>query len=75
MSGIAKTPLRRARERCGLTIQQLASSVGIDPGNLSRIERGIQVPGRDLAQRLSRHFDGALTEMEIIYPERYADAA
>lgn len=59
----------------GQTLEDVARAVGIDSGNLSRIERGRQTPGRDLAARLSEHFGGRVTEMEIIYPERYADAA
>ncbi|WMD23328.1 helix-turn-helix transcriptional regulator [Achromobacter seleniivolatilans] len=65
------TPLRLAREKRGLTIQQVANSVGIDPGNLSRIERGLQVPSKDLAEKLSLVFDGDVSETQIIYPERF----
>ncbi len=68
------TPLRMARESRGLTIQQVATSVGIDPGNLSRIERGKQVPSKDLAERLSQVFGGQVSETQIIYPERFVSA-
>ena len=64
------TPLRRAREQRGLTIVQVSAATGIDPGNLSRIERGTQVPSKDVAIKLAGHFEG-LTEMEIIFPERF----
>jgi transcriptional regulator with XRE-family HTH domain len=67
-----KTPLRLARERSGLTIVQVSAAAGIDPGNLSRIERGVQVPSRDLAERLAQQFVGHLNELQIIYPERYS---
>ncbi|WP_258129214.1 helix-turn-helix domain-containing protein [Achromobacter anxifer] len=66
------TPLRRAREQRKLTIQQLATAADMDPGNLSRIERGIQVPSKGLAEKLSQALDGAVSEIEIIYPERFA---
>lgn len=68
------TPLRTAREKRGLTIQQVATSVGIDPGNLSRIERGKQVPSKDLAEKLSQVFGGQVSETQIIYPERFVRA-
>lgn len=68
------TPLRTAREKRGLTIQQVATSVGIDPGNLSRIERGKQVPSKDLAEKLSQVFSGQVSETQIIYPERFMRA-
>jgi transcriptional regulator with XRE-family HTH domain len=69
------TPLRQAREQRNLTIQQVAAAVGIDAGNLSRIERGLQVPSKDLTERLARYFDNEVTETQIIYPERFADGA
>lgn len=64
------TPLRQARKRRGLTIQHVSNAVGIDTGNLSRIERGIQVPSKQLAEKLARFF-GDLNELQIIYPERF----
>ncbi|ADP15376.1 helix-turn-helix domain-containing protein [Achromobacter xylosoxidans] len=65
------TPLRRAREQRQLTIQQLATAAEMDPGNLSRIERGIQVPSKGLAEKLARVLEGTVSEIEIIYPERF----
>ena len=66
------TPLRQARERRNLTIQQVAAAVGIDTGNLSRIERGLQVPSKELTEKLAKYFGGEITELQIIYPERFA---
>ena len=66
------TPLRQARERRNLTIQQVAAAVGIDSGNLSRIERGLQVPSKELTEKLAKYFGGEITELQIIYPERFA---
>ncbi len=66
------TPLRQAREQRNLTIQQVAAAVGIDSGNLSRIERGIQVPSKDMTEKLAQYFNGEVTETQIIYPERFA---
>lgn len=69
------SPLRQARERRELTIQQVSAAVGIDAGNLSRIERGKQVPSKDLTEKLAKYFDGEVSETQIIYPERFADGA
>ncbi len=66
-----KSPLRLARERRGLTLKDVADNVAVDQGNLSRIERGEQTPSKDLVESLSNFFDGEVTEMQIIYPERY----
>ena len=64
-----KTPLRRAREARGLTIDEAAAKLGIDQGNLSRIERGLQTPSKEALAEIAREFD--LSELEILYPERY----
>lgn len=69
-----KTPLRIAREGRGLTILKVAGELGLDPGNLSRIERGAQVPSLDVAEQLAKFFDGKVTEMQILYPKRYLQA-
>ena len=66
-----KTPLRVVREKRGLTMQQVAESVAINPSNLSRIERGEQTPSKGVAERLSAFFGHEVSEIQIIYPERY----
>lgn len=66
-----KSPLRLARERCGLTLKQVADAVSMDPGNLSRVERGEQMPSKELVAALVEHFGNLVTELQIIYPERF----
>lgn len=66
------SPLKQARLSRGLTLDQVSAAVGIDTGNLSRIERG-QVPSKKRAEALAKFFVGAVTETQIIYPERDAD--
>lgn len=68
---IMQTPLRKMREENGLTISEVALAVQIDVGNLSRIERGIQVTSIETAERISRFFEGKISEMQILYPQRY----
>lgn len=68
------SPLKAARLKRELTLQHVADAVGIDTGNLSRIERGTQVPSKDLAEKLSKFFDGEINEIQIIYPERFSTA-
>lgn len=67
------SPLKQARLKLKLTLQQVANAVGIDTGNLSRIERGLQVPSKELAERLVKFFDNEVTETQIIYPERFSE--
>lgn len=66
------SPLNQARMKRELTLQQVANAVGTDTGNLSRIERGLQVPSKTLAEKLVKFFDSEVTETQIIYPERFA---
>lgn len=68
------SPLKSVRLKHKKTLQDVADAVGIDTGNLSRIERGLQVPSKDLTEKLARHFDNEVTETQIIYPERFASA-
>lgn len=69
------SPLKKARLKREQTLQEVADAVGIDTGNLSRIERGLQVPSKELAEKLAKHFDNSVTETEIFYPERFATEA
>lgn len=69
------SPLKLIRRKHGLTLQQVADSVGIDTGNLSRIERGQQVPNKELAEKLAIFFNGDITEIQIIYPERFINGS
>ncbi|KVG83220.1 hypothetical protein WJ91_06260 [Burkholderia ubonensis] len=67
----SETPLRRLRKSRGLTVAQVSKAVGIDQGNLSRIERGEQFSRRGAAALVTYFGESSITEMEILYPERY----
>lgn len=69
------TPLRKMRVEKKLTISEVAMATQLDVGNLSRIERGIQVPSLETAEKLSLFFKGKITEMQILYPQRYMKSA
>ena len=69
------TPLRLARERRGLTLRQVASSLNMDPANLSRVERGENGVSKETAEALAKFFGHDVTEMQIIFPERYLPTA
>jgi transcriptional regulator with XRE-family HTH domain len=68
------SPLKQARLKRKLTLQKVSNDVGTDTGNLSRIERGIQVPSKELAEALVKYFDNEINETQIIYPERFGYA-
>ncbi|MEQ3423070.1 MULTISPECIES: helix-turn-helix domain-containing protein [Enterobacteriaceae] len=58
----------------GLTISEVSKMTEIDVGNLSRIERGMQVTSLETAEKLSKFFEGKISEMQILYPHRYMAA-
>jgi putative transcriptional regulator len=64
------TPLRNIRTRKGFSLQHVCSHVRMDNGHLSRIERG-EKTSTDIAERLSVFFENEISEIEILYPERY----
>lgn len=63
-----ETPLRLARLSKPMTITQLANELDVDVGNLSRIERGMQVPSMELAERIAAYFDNTITAIQICHP-------
>lgn len=70
------TPLKKARNDKGWRLTDLvdrlrAVECDIDTGNLSRIENGKQQASTALAENLCKVFDGALTELHILYPDRF----
>lgn len=69
------TPLRSIRSRRGLSLATVASAVGTDIGNLSRIETNVQRPSLELAEKLAQFFNGEINEMQLLYPERFDVAA
>lgn len=68
------TRLREIRMRRGLSIHAVAAAVGTNAGNLSRIERAVQSASPALAARLAHFFEPELSELEILYPDRFAEA-
>jgi transcriptional regulator with XRE-family HTH domain len=68
------SPLKQARLRRNATLTEVSLAVGTDNGNLSRIENGLQKARPKLAEKLARYFGHEITEIQILYPERYSPA-
>lgn len=74
------TPLKKARTNRGWTLADVSARLAtlgvdqVDTGNLSRIERGAQRASTGLAENLCRVFDNEITEIHILYPERFKDS-
>lgn len=63
------TPMYYARKRKKISQRDLGELVGITAANISRVEKGAQVPSLDVAERLARFL--RISELHIFYPERY----
>ena len=69
------TPLRQARKSAGYSLAYVEQSTGIDRAALSRIERGLQGATPSVAEKLALFFGHRVTEMQILYPQRYMSTA
>ena len=49
------TVIRRLRKAMGMTMEVLADQIGTDPGNLSRIERGVQNYTPEMLETIAKH--------------------
>jgi len=55
--------LRERRKQLGYTLTQLSQCVGVTPGFLSLVERGLRVPRLETAQRLANVLDCTIDEL------------
>jgi len=69
------TPLRKTREKVGVTTIAVAAAVGVDQSQYTRVENGTRRASPSLAQRLSAYFKGQVTRDQILFPEEYVSAA
>lgn len=67
------TPLSRIRNAVGVTTTEISKVIGLNTGNISRLENGHNRPSPETAEKLVAYFNGALTELHLIYPERFPD--
>jgi len=63
------TLLQQTRKSRGLSLEEVAAAVSTDATNLSRIERGIQPPKRELARRLFVFYRGVIPLARIHDPD------
>lgn len=68
-----ETLLTNARKSRRLSLEGVAQHVGTDQANLSRIEKGVQTPKRELARRLFEFYDRQVP-LAAIYDPLFPDA-
>lgn len=61
--------MTQTRKSRGLSLEEVAAAIGTDQTNLSRIERGRQVPKRELARALFAFYGGTVPLGSIYDPE------
>lgn len=67
--------MTQTRKSRGLSLEQVAAKVGTDQANLSRVEKGRQVPKRDLARRIFQFYGGSVPLAAIYDPEWFREQA
>lgn len=67
----AESLMTQTRKSRGMSLEQVAAQVGTDQANLSRVEKGRQVPKRDLARRIFQFYGGSVPLAAIYDPEYF----
>lgn len=62
------TPLLRQRKQLGKELFEVAAAVDCHPSSLLRIERGQQMPRRELAEALYAYYGGKVSKAAIYDP-------
>ena len=65
------SPLKRARKARRCKLFSVAAELNISIAHLCNVENGAVRASPALAARLAAFFNGEVSEMEILYPERY----
>lgn len=66
--------MTQTRKSRGLSLEVVAAEVGTDPTNLSRVEKGQQIPKRELARALFTFYNGVVP-LGAIYDPEFHDTA
>jgi putative transcriptional regulator len=64
-------PLGKLRRAIGLTTVELGAMLGMDNSWISKLENGLNRPSPIVAEKIAALFRNELTEMHLIYPERF----
>lgn len=66
--------MTQTRKSRGLSLYDVGAAVGTDATNLSRVEKGAQIPKRELARALFE-FYGGVVPLGAIYDPEYTPPA
>lgn len=65
------TPLKVERKRRGMTLEDLATAVGVKQPTICRIENASRKASPELADRIAKFLDNAVTRDQILFPKDY----
>ena len=68
------TPKQYYKDKSGSVIRRMCKDAGTSVMNFKQIAISKGSCGKGLAERLANNSRGAMTELEILYPERYGDS-
>lgn len=68
------TPLKIERMKRKMSGEELGRAVGITQSYIARLENGKSHPSLEVANRLAKFLDNAVTRDQILYPEDYMKA-
>jgi putative transcriptional regulator len=67
------TPLRRLRKQRGLSTTEVGAAIGVDQSTYSRIETTGKTTPETAAKIVAYFGPGFITELHVLYPDRYPD--
>jgi transcriptional regulator with XRE-family HTH domain len=68
------THLRAERTKRGISTAQLAIAVGVSSPTINRIENRKMRASPELAERIAKFFDNAVTRDQILFPADYVES-
>ena len=71
MHNMTKSLLFQARNRRKLTQAEVATACGVTQSFYAKLEQREASPSTETAAKLAAFFGHEITEMQLLYPERY----
>lgn len=70
---MTKTPLQKYLDAYKLTQLAFAEISGVSQPAINFYARGVRIPSPENAATISKATEGKITEMQLLYPDRYPE--